>query len=456
LIKVYNTFILPTLLFIAQLEHPPQHTIQADMRMASRIAPGRGRWCKTSTLSHLRDIGAPTEVRDLQRNAAAAMARVAQWEGSLDGGIKWSHMTYDLYHAGKNETHDNRIFDHRYWHDRHFATTVYNHKQQLRSQHNITTSTVRKAITHDSPLPLTYKDPQKWKKTTQKNIHQTLRANSTHHIEEQIRKRLTLWSLPNFQRRMVSRCMKNLRAIFDKTSPRICFTCWSTIFRRWTTAQAFQTKGSRCLMGCDNFDDSLDHYSHCNIIRRCAQRKLGLRTNPLESKTIWTLSIQLPDNDLCKVAYMIYASYRTTNFMRQAGKGLDQPRRESLATQYWNQIIHEADRGSHKFSLKSGDSHQRAKRPSQDMVQAPPNKKRVIQQDNNIAPHQTYVTGNQTTNGAPTTQNQSPLIPQVRWSHTHHGIWTRHTSNVHTVAEDNWPRRRRLNNHTTLPVLGTG
>ena len=81
-IKVYNTFILPTLLFIAQLEHPPQRTIQAEMRMASRIAPGRGKWCTTSTLPHLRDIGAPTEVRDLQRNAAAAMARVAQWEGS--------------------------------------------------------------------------------------------------------------------------------------------------------------------------------------------------------------------------------------------------------------------------------------------------------------------------------------------------------------------------------------
>ena len=173
--------------------------------MAGRIAPGRGKWRTTSTLSHLHDIGAPTEVRDLRRNAAAAMARVAQWEGSPDGGIRWSRLTYELYQAGKNENHENRIFTHRYWHDKHFATTIHNHKQQLRSQYNITTNTVRQAITHHSPLPLTHKDHKKWKKTTQKNIHQTLRTHSTHDIEEQSRKHLALWSIPNFQRCMVSR-----------------------------------------------------------------------------------------------------------------------------------------------------------------------------------------------------------------------------------------------------------
>ena len=197
-IRVYNTFILPTLLLIVQLEHPPQNTIQAEDRLTGRIAPGRGKWCPTITLSHLRDIGAPAEIRDLRRTASSAMARVAQWEGSQEGGIRWSHLTHELYQAGKNAANDNRIFNHRYWHEKHFATTLHAHRQQLRTKYDITAKTVRQAVTHHSLLPLTHKDHRKWKKTTQKYIHQVLRSQSTHNIEEQIRKRLLLWKIPNF------------------------------------------------------------------------------------------------------------------------------------------------------------------------------------------------------------------------------------------------------------------
>ena len=251
---------------------------------------------------------------------------------------------------------------------------------------------------------------------------------------------------------MVTRCIKNLRKVFDTTSPRIGYTCWSTVFRRWTTAQAFQQKGSKCLMGCDNYEDSLDHYAHCNMIRRCARNKLNLHTNPLGSKAIWAFTTNLADNELCKIAHMIYPSYRTTNFTRHAGKTLEEQQRGTLAAQYWEQILHEADKGSHKFCLKTGAALHHNKRPNTGSAQAPPIKKRHTGQTQYATQQLTTGTALHQAHDTPTIQQAPPLLPRMGWTYTHHGIWTRQTFTTPMEMDDNWPRKRRLNDHSTLPA----
>ena len=58
-VRVYNTFILPTLLFVAQLQQPPPHAYQAEQKVPGKILAGRGGWCKTNDLMHLRNLGVP-------------------------------------------------------------------------------------------------------------------------------------------------------------------------------------------------------------------------------------------------------------------------------------------------------------------------------------------------------------------------------------------------------------
>ena len=52
--RVYNTFILPTLLFIAQLLHPPQTTLLQEDKAQKHIAAGPRSWCRMEDLQHLR------------------------------------------------------------------------------------------------------------------------------------------------------------------------------------------------------------------------------------------------------------------------------------------------------------------------------------------------------------------------------------------------------------------
>ena len=50
-------FLLPTLLFIAQLEHPPKATLLAETRAQKSIAAGPKDWCRMQDLQHLKDLG---------------------------------------------------------------------------------------------------------------------------------------------------------------------------------------------------------------------------------------------------------------------------------------------------------------------------------------------------------------------------------------------------------------
>jgi hypothetical protein len=106
-------------------------------------------------------------------------------------------------------------------------------------------------------------------------------------------------------------------------------------------------------MGCDNQEDSIDHYAHCRVIRTWAQKRLDLHYDPLNSKHVWTQTLATTPENLHKQAHMIYAAYRATNHFRHAGTHTTSTTQQKLATEYLDQIIHEADKGNYKFSLKT-------------------------------------------------------------------------------------------------------
>ena len=155
--RIYNTFILPTLLFIAQLEHPPDTTIQAENKAHKSLAAGPKGWCRMLDLQHLKDIGAPIEARSLERNAAAAMLRTAFWENSLEGGIPWAAMQHH-HHYSMSQTGDvARSARQADWHRLHIASTVQQHIQNMR-RNKMDKNSIRLELTKQSPLPLTKED----------------------------------------------------------------------------------------------------------------------------------------------------------------------------------------------------------------------------------------------------------------------------------------------------------
>ena len=214
-------------------------------------------------------------------------------------------------------------------------------------------------------------------------------------------------------------------------------------------------------MGCSTHEDSLDHYAHCKLIRKRAQQKLNLHINPLESKETWSLTKDLAEKELQKVAYMIYASYRTTNYMRQTCKKLEQEDKEKRAKQYWQQIIHEADKGSHKFCLKKCDTRTDKKRPTPFADHQPPKKKKP-----SLRTHEERASREETGDTHATINDQNKdshtgdAKAKITWTRNYRGMWTRSATSGEASTQDNerapsvWTRRRRLNNSETLPIQG--
>ena len=78
------------------------------------------------------------------------------------------------------------------------------------------------------------------------------------------------------------------------------------------------------------------------------RKRLHLTYLPENAKHTWTLTISPTNDELGKIALMIYAAYRATNHYRHTHDQLytDRPQH---AKQYLNQILHEAFRDKRKF-----------------------------------------------------------------------------------------------------------
>ena len=126
-------------------------------------------------------------------------------------------------------------------------------------------------------------------------------------------------------------------------APRIGFTCWHTILRRWTTASRTGRKGQCCLLGCTDYEDSVEHYAKCRIAREWAATRMQLRYDHRNSLHMWTLTAHFP--------FMIYATYRATNHFRHNGTNTDPNKQKEETKEYLNQIIHTANLGQHRYKL---------------------------------------------------------------------------------------------------------
>jgi hypothetical protein len=128
-IRIYNIFILPTLLFVAQLTHPTQEAFQNESKAQAKLAPGPRAWCRMQELHHLKDLHATVEARALDTNAKATMLRTAIWENHTQGGLQLEQRTKEMEKALQKSTHLGRAGKHLQWHKSHFCTTLHNHKK---------------------------------------------------------------------------------------------------------------------------------------------------------------------------------------------------------------------------------------------------------------------------------------------------------------------------------------
>ena len=75
--RVYNTFIIPTLLFIAQLEKPDDHIVKATELALTQIGKGPTSWASSQDLYQLKEAyGQTSSFNNIEWMATASKARV--------------------------------------------------------------------------------------------------------------------------------------------------------------------------------------------------------------------------------------------------------------------------------------------------------------------------------------------------------------------------------------------
>ncbi len=96
-------------------------------------------------------------------------------------------------------------------------------------------------------------------------------------------------------------------------------------------------------MGCTEYEDSLQHYARCPIIRNWAGRRLRLHFDPREATHIWALTAHSTRTPLLRSAFMVYATHRAANHFRRSGTLNDPTERNKEIDNYLIRITREAN-----------------------------------------------------------------------------------------------------------------
>lgn len=112
-LAAYFLYVLPVLLFVAQLEELPECWKHAEKWAITELFPGPGAWISATAAHNLKVLGFPREMSDLRWLSTAAKARVAMWENGCN--LQATKRRDDLRRAEGTTEHTPRLHQWRHW-----------------------------------------------------------------------------------------------------------------------------------------------------------------------------------------------------------------------------------------------------------------------------------------------------------------------------------------------------
>ena len=223
------------------------------------------------------------------------------------------------------------------WFNGLFCKTLAAAGREARAQ-GVSRRTIERAIVEQEPRPLTAVLSHKLKTHFQRTAAKQLtedRASRARKIEAPLRKKLNRWSISVPQGRRAIRYIQHMGAMKGKVPPRVTSAMIRTACNGWCTARRFQVQPSRCMMGCRQGEDSIEHYAVCPIVAEVAHERLRLKQpDSNQHKLENMLGFNLGDNmDICVRRHCLTAAtYRLHNIKRHGTFNLDkQGMKDALA-----------------------------------------------------------------------------------------------------------------------------
>ena len=340
----FNVFVLPVLLFVAQLEDPPPKVLAAIRRVLVKASPGAAKWCTEDDLHHMhQEFGSKFAFRSLGCTAAAAKIRVGWWEAGSGGGLRAHEAEQSLQTAVRNSEHVGRCARWRTWFNGSFSGSICRAEERLRAAGTSSRRLVER-LGKCQPHPWPQDVMEKAKKATQGAAYKMLNTKPQGWAEERVRTKLKVWRLTGFPRVLARDATARLKLIGNRTPPRVHAAVWSTLFGRWLTARRMG-KWDSCRFQCGVGSCDVTHYMACPILRRFAADNLDLQVSGAEARQVFTLTEHPAAHHgqadaWIKVALAIFVAYRTFNATRHAAHLSEYETRRALS-----QALVEATRG---------------------------------------------------------------------------------------------------------------
>jgi len=337
---IYNTYVLPVLTFVAQLEEVPSTFDKMEKQAMAALIPGPNKWISPDAVKALhRGYGMPSEARDFKIVATATKFRVAANEDKKNGGLRIKERRHELYlemdKARRSEEWKLELVAWDGWFRNSHAEVIWRVVEDLYTK-DISIPKLRK-------LTENKQDGGKRKQSGGRNGMQALVVKKltpeTVNIAPTLRKDLQKWKVGLWEDCKMRRAIKVLDRLQDLVPPRIQAAILRSWKNGWCTRRRFGTKGENCCaFGCKwKNTDCLEHYMVCSVVHKWSSVELGTDYNNNKEERGASFMLLNCDNmtafSVTIHAIRLAAAYRAYNLLRHSKEGLFEGGLEGLLFQ---------------------------------------------------------------------------------------------------------------------------
>jgi len=335
-IRVYNIYILPVLLFVAQLEELPKDFDNLEKKACSLLFKGPTAWIAPHVLRSIRrSLGFAAEIKCARTASRAAKLRIYHIEAREGGGLdvegKYSRLqaAKAASEAGTLQSLTTVIW--RSWFEYGVVPTLHKNNASCGAR-GVSAKEVIQCITKEifEDDEINDFNVRSVKKSFQATASKRLLPPPMSMLAY-LEKRLKGWDTGVFPRAMAQRAERNLKRVSHLVPPKVVAAMLRSWFDGWCTQRRFSNSGSscKCIWGCRcNKSDSLAHYTCCPVLADWGLKFLKIsRKDSQEERRKESLllhsELQASDDVLFAAAVKNYAMYTVHNLCRH------QPRRSA-------------------------------------------------------------------------------------------------------------------------------
>ena len=342
----YNTFALSTLLFVAQLEDPPDSALSAEIVGLRTTMGGPGNCFEPNDVYFLKELyGQCKSYNSLSVTAQAAKLRVLHMHNSSCQGTSFAGVANICsMHRRLQDCLERPIETDRLqwapWYKGAHVSCLHNNEQRLRAL-GITLEGCLTSIAGSEPSPWSDEVKRKQKRELQKTVSIAVKNINRPDPVSRVRHKLHRWMdrtaarpsdirsarmlVPGPPARIANKTHRRLMKLPSLTPPRVCSAVFRTIWNGWCTHCRFQqyaNPNNKCWLGCGgDAQDRIEHYCRCPIALEVLKNKLRIDLHPSRALSFFVLSTHEQDSDnvLALGALFMYAVYMSYNHYKHGG-----------------------------------------------------------------------------------------------------------------------------------------